>query len=146
MGGTTRSDLLSRQAWWKVQLPSREARYLGPATDPLTYSFPGAHREGKVNQYATLVATNPLDMPTTREHNSVPSGLDPLSDDEDDPYALPPDEEEKEDLTEFSDIDFVRRHSQASDNHIVGPHRQTLDSPGWLLSGLLVQQQGTTCR
>ena len=28
----------------KMQLPSREARYLGPSTGPLTYSFPGGHR------------------------------------------------------------------------------------------------------
>ena len=28
----------------KMQLPWREARYLGPTTDPLTYSFPGGHR------------------------------------------------------------------------------------------------------
>ena len=28
----------------KMQLPSREERYLGPATDPLSYSFPGGHR------------------------------------------------------------------------------------------------------
>ena len=53
-----------------MQLPSREARYLGPATDPLTYSFPEGHKvwetaEGKVNQYATLVASNPLVMPST---------------------------------------------------------------------------------
>ena len=82
----------------KMQLPSREARYLGPATDPLTYSFPEGHRvwetaEGKVNQYATVVASNPLGMPSTREHKSVYSELDPMSDDEDDPYALPPEEE-----------------------------------------------------
>ena len=45
-----------------------------------------------MNQYATLVATNPFDMPTTREHDSV------YSDDEDAPYALPREEEEDEDL------------------------------------------------
>ena len=38
----------------KMKLPSREVCYLGPATDPLTYSFPGGHRvwetaEGKVS-------------------------------------------------------------------------------------------------
>ena len=75
-----------------MQLPSREGRYLGPATDPLSYSFSGGHRvwevaEGKVNQYSTLVASNPLDMPTTLEHTSVYSRQDPPSDDEDDPYA-----------------------------------------------------------
>ena len=115
----------------KNQLPTREARYLGPAMDPLSYSFPGGHRvweiaEGKVNQYSTLVASNPLDMPTTREHASVYSRQDPPSDDEDDPYALPPEEEVgREDLTVVSDIDYVRHHSQASDTQVVGPHRQT---------------------
>ena len=96
--GAKQVDLLG-----KMQLPSREARYLGPAADPLTNSFPGGHKvwetaEGKVNQYSTLVATNPLGMPSTREHTSVYSELDPPSEDEDDPYALPPEEEEREDL------------------------------------------------
>ena len=78
-----------------------------------------------MNQYATLVATNPLGMPSTREHTAVYSELDPVSDDEDDPYALPPEEEESEDLTQVSDIDVVRRHSQAGDGDIVGLSRQT---------------------
>ena len=114
-----------------MQLPSREARYLGPATDPLTYSFPGRHRvwetaEGKVNQYATLAASNPLGMPSTRDHQSVYSESDPMSEDEDEPYALPPEEEEeREDLTQIPDIDVVRRHSQAGDGDIMGPARQT---------------------
>ena len=100
------------------------------ATDPQSYSFPGGHRvwevaEGKVNQYSTLVATNPLDMSTTQEHHLVYSRQDPPSGDEDDPYALPPEEEEKEDLTFVLDIDFLRRHSQAGDNDVVGPNRQT---------------------
>ena len=64
-------------------------------------------------------------MPSTREHKSVCSESDPMSEDEDDPYALPPEEEEREDLTQFSDIDIVRRHSQAGDGDIVGPSRQT---------------------
>ena len=77
-----------------MQPPSREARYLGPATNPLTYSFPGGHRvwetaEVKVNQYATPVASNPHGMPSTREHQLVYSESDPMSEDEDDPYALP---------------------------------------------------------
>ena len=74
-----------------------------------------------MNQYATLVATNPLGMPSTREHTSVYSELDPPSEDEDDPYALPPEEEEREDLAQISDIDVVRQHSQAGDDDIVGP-------------------------
>ena len=59
----------------KMQLPSREARYLGPAMNPLTYPFPRGQKvsetaEGKVNQYATLVAANPLGMLSTREHRA----------------------------------------------------------------------------
>ena len=66
----------------KMQLPSGEARYLGRATDPLTYSFPGGHRvwetaEGKVGQYAGLVVTNPFGMVSTREHRAVYSELNP---------------------------------------------------------------------
>ena len=76
-----------------------------------------------MNQYATLVATNPLGMPSTREHNAVYSGSVPHSDDDDDPYALPPEEKEKEDLTHVSYIDFVRRHSQAGNGDIISPSR-----------------------
>ena len=109
-----------------MQLPSREAQYLGLATDPLTNSFPGGHRvretdEGKENEYATLVAANLLGMLSTRKHKSVDSECDPLSEDEDHPYALLVEEEESGDL----DIDVVRRHSQASDGENVGPPRQT---------------------
>ena len=53
------------------------------------------------------------------------SELDLPSEDEDDPYTLPPEEEEREDLTQDSDIDVIRRHSQAGDGDIVGPSRQT---------------------
>ena len=60
-----------------------------------------------MNQYSTLVATNPLDMPTTREHPSVYSRQDPPSDDEDDPYALPPEEEGgRADPTIVPDVDY----------------------------------------
>ena len=70
----------------------------------------------KVNQSATVVASNPLRMPSTREHKSVYSESDPMSDDEDDPYALPPEEEEeREDLTQVPDINVVCWHSQAGD-------------------------------
>ena len=31
----------------------------------------------------------------------------------------------REDLTVVSDIDFIRRHSQAGDADVVGPNRQT---------------------
>ena len=49
-----------------------------------------------------------------------------MSEDEDDPYGLPPEEEEKrEDLTQVPDIDVVRRHSPTGDNDIVGPAGQT---------------------
>ena len=53
------------------------------------------------------------------------SESDPMSEDEDDPYALPPEEEEREDLTQVPDIDVVRQHSEAGDNDIVGPAGQT---------------------
>ena len=113
-----------------MQLPSREACYLESTTDLLTYSFPGGHRVwetawGKVNQYATVVASKPLGMPSTREHKSVYSESDPMGEDEDDPYALPLEEEEREDLTQVPDIDVVRRHLQAGDSDIVGPAGQT---------------------
>ena len=76
-----------------------------------------------MNQYSTLVASNPLDMPTTREHLSVCSRQDPPSDDEDDPYALPPEEEGgRADPTVVPDVDYVRHHSQANSLSIVGPH------------------------
>ena len=64
-------------------------------------------------------------MPSTREHRAVYSVLDALHDDEDDPYALPPEEEERKDLMQVSDIDSVWRHSQAGDGDIVGPSKQT---------------------
>ena len=57
------------------------------------------------------MATYPLGMPSTHEHTSVYSELDPPSEDEDDPNALPPEEEEREDLTQISDIDVVFRHT-----------------------------------
>ena len=66
-----------------------------------------------------------LHLPSTREHRAVYSELDPLSDDEDDPYALPTEEEETEDMTQVSDIDVVWRHSQAGDGDIVGSSSQT---------------------
>ena len=48
------------------------------------------------------------------------------SDDEDDPYALPQEEEGgRADPTVVPDIDYVRHHSQASASDIVGPHHQT---------------------
>ena len=80
-----------------------------------------------MNQYSTLVAINPLDMPTTREHTLAYSRQNPPSDDEDDPYASPPEEKEgeREDLTTISDLDFLCRHSQAGDTDVVGLHRQT---------------------
>ena len=92
----------------------------------MTNSFPGGHRvretdEGKDHQYATLVAANLFGMLSTRKHKSVDSECDPLSEDEDHPYALLVEEEESEDL----DIDVVRRHSQANDRDNVGPSRQT---------------------
>ena len=43
--------------------------------------------------------TTPLGMPSTREHQSVYSESNPMSEDEDDPYALPPEKEEREDIT-----------------------------------------------
>ena len=43
-----------------------------------------------------------------------------LSDIEDGPYALAPEEEEREDLTQVRDIDVVRRLSQAGDGDIIG--------------------------
>ena len=78
-----------------------------------------------MNQYCTLVATNPLGMPRTREHNAVYSRLDPLSDDEDGPCASPFEEEKRENLTQVSDIEIVPRHSQAGDGDIVSPSKLT---------------------
>ena len=54
------------------------------------------------------------------------SRQDPPSDDEDDPYALPSEEEGgRVDPTVVSEEDYVRHHSQASSLDIVGPQRQT---------------------
>ena len=43
------------------------------------------------------MATYPLGMLSTCEHTSVYSELDPPSEDEENPYRMPPEEEERED-------------------------------------------------